>query len=84
LNQPADERKLHKYFFVLYRLAEMGAYNRTIKASTEFLAERLGVSQQTASRYLVGLERVGWIKRIITAQGTLVRLSEEGRGFTPA
>jgi len=79
LNQPADERKLHKYFFVLYRLAEMGAYNRTIKASTEFLAERLGVSQQTASRYLVGLERVGWIKRIITAQGTLVRLSEEGK-----
>ncbi|RLG92999.1 riboflavin kinase [Candidatus Bathyarchaeota archaeon] len=79
MNQPADERKLHKYFFVLYRLAEMGAYNRTIKASTEFLAERLGVSQQTASRYLVGLERVGWIKRIITAQGTLVRLSEEGK-----
>jgi len=79
LNQSADERKLHKYFFILYRLAEMGAYNRTIKASTEFLAERLGVSQQTASRYLVGLERVGWIKRIITAQGTLVRLSEEGK-----
>lgn len=79
MNQSADERKLHKYFFILYRLAEMGAYNRTIKASTEFLAERLGVSQQTASRYLVGLERVGWIKRIITAQGTLVRLSEEGK-----
>lgn len=79
MNQSADERKLHKYFFILYRLAEMGAYNRTIKASTEFLAERLGVSQQTASRYLVGLERVGWIKRIITAQGTLVRLSKEGK-----
>jgi len=79
LDPSAVERSLHRYFFILYRLAEMGAYNRTIKASTEFLAERLGVSQQTASRYLIDLERIGWIKRTTTVQGTLVRLSEEGK-----
>jgi riboflavin kinase len=46
--------------------------------STEFLAEKLGISQQTASRYLIELERRGWIRRDITPEGSLVKVDELG------
>jgi len=52
-----------KRFFTLYKLAEMGATRRTIKVSTEYLAAKIGISQQTASRHLIELEEKGWIKR---------------------
>jgi riboflavin kinase len=56
----------------------MGAHRRTAKISTDYLADRLGTSQQTASRYLIGLERKGWIKRTITPDVTLLRIDDEG------
>jgi riboflavin kinase len=46
--------------------------------STDFLAEKLGISQQTASRYLIELERKGWIVREITPEGSLVKIAETG------
>jgi len=79
LGSLSRDRYLQRNFFVLYKLAEMGAYNRTVKVSTEFLAEKLGFSQQTASRRLIELERLGWIERTITPNGTLIKLSESGR-----
>ncbi len=63
---------------MLLKLAEMGAYRRIAKISTEFLAEKLGISQQTASRYLIELERKGWIKRNITPEGSLIKIDELG------
>ncbi len=62
----------------MLKLAEMGAHRRTAKISTEYLAEKLGISQQTSSRYLIELERRGWIKRTITPDGTLIRIDDEG------
>jgi len=62
----------------LLKLAEMGAHRRTAKISTEYLAEKLGTSQQTASRYLINLERKGLIKRTITPEGCLIRMTENG------
>ncbi|HTY74402.1 MAG TPA: DUF120 domain-containing protein [Candidatus Nanoarchaeia archaeon] len=62
----------------LLKLAEMGAHKRTAKVSTEFLAEKLGTSQQTASRYLIDLEHKGWIKREITHDGCLVKIESSG------
>ena len=59
-------------------LAELGALKRTIRISTKFLAEKLGVSQQTVSRYLIDLERKGWIKRMVTHDGSLIRLTDLG------
>jgi len=47
---------------MLYKLAEMGAYHRTVRVSTQYLAERTGVSQQTASRHLIELDTKGWIR----------------------
>lgn len=63
---------------MLLKLAEMGAYRRTAKISTEYLAGKLGFSQQTASRYLIELERKGWIQRNITPEGSLIRIEDAG------
>jgi riboflavin kinase len=72
------DRDREDFFFTLYVLAEMGARNRTIKTSTKFLAEKLGLSQQTISRRLVDLERKGWIQRTATRDGSLISISELG------
>ena len=73
----ADVQSL-KRFFTLYKLGEMGATRRTIKVSTEYLAAKIGISQQTASRHLIELEKSGWIKRDITREGCLVKITEVG------
>jgi riboflavin kinase len=67
-----------KHLFTLYKLAEMGAWNRTVKVSTEYLAERMRMSQQTASRHLIEMERKGWIKRTITPEGCLTKITDSG------
>jgi riboflavin kinase, archaea type len=63
---------------MLLKLAEMGAYRRIAKISTEFLAEKIGISQQTASRYVIELERKGWIQRTITPEGSLIKIDDQG------
>jgi riboflavin kinase len=78
LNQKGVDAHSWKHFYVLYRLAEMGASRRTVKVSTEYLAEKMSLSQQTASRHLIQLERLGWIKRTITPEGCLIRITETG------
>jgi riboflavin kinase len=64
--------------YILLKLAEMGAHKRTAKISTEYLAQKLDTSQQTASRYLIELERKGWIKRTITHMGCLIKIEAAG------
>jgi len=70
--------KSWKLFFTLYKLAELGASSRTVKVSTEYLAEKIGASQQTASRHLITLEKIGWIKRTITPEGCLTKITSQG------
>lgn len=67
-----------KLLFSLYKLAELGASSRTIKVSTDYLAEKIGSSQQTASRHLISLEKIGWIKRTITPDGCLIKITSLG------
>ncbi len=67
-----------RHVYTLLKLAEMGAHKRTAKISTEYLSEKLGTSQQTASRYLIELERKGWIKRNITHEGCLIKIDSAG------
>ncbi len=64
--------------FVLYKLADLGAHRRTVKISTESLAKRIGSSQQTASRRLIELERMGWIRKAVTPDGCLIKVTDEG------
>jgi riboflavin kinase, archaea type len=67
-----------RHLFTLLKLAEMGAHKRTAKISTEYLAEKLGTSQQTASRYLIELENSGLIKRSVTHEGCLIKIDSAG------
>ena len=64
--------------FALLKLAEMGAHRRTAKISTGYLAQKLDLSQQTASRYLIELDKLGWVTRTMTPDGCLVRITSAG------
>jgi riboflavin kinase len=72
------EKQDCRHFFTLLKLAEMGAHRRTAKISTEYLAGKLNTSQQTASRYLIELDKKGWISRTITPEGCLIKITEAG------
>jgi riboflavin kinase len=73
-----SEKHVCRHLFTLLKLAEMGAHRRTAKISTEYLAGKLGMSQQTASRYLIELDNMGWIKRTITPEGCLIHITDLG------
>jgi riboflavin kinase len=72
------ERKNWQNIYILIKLAELGSHKRTTKISTEYLAEKLNFSQQTASRHLILLEQKKWIQRQITPQGSLVKITIKG------
>jgi len=72
------DSRLWKHLFLLYKLAELGAHRRTVRVSTEFLAGKTGSSQQTASRRLIELDKLGWIDRTITPEGCLVKITDAG------
>jgi riboflavin kinase, archaea type len=67
-----------QHLYMLLKLAEMGAYNRTAKISTEYLAKKLCISQQTASRYLIELEQKVLIERKVTPDGSLIKIASAG------
>jgi riboflavin kinase len=73
-----SEKYACRHLFTLLKLAEMGAHRRTAKISTDYLAGKLIISQQTASRYLIELEKKGWINRTITPEGCLIKITDSG------
>jgi len=73
-----SEEHTCRHLFTLLKLAEMGAHRRTAKISTGYLAGKLNASQQTASRYLIELEKNGWIERAITPDGCLIKITDKG------
>ena len=79
MKAPDLDAQSWKHVYALYKLAELGASRRTVKVSTEYFANKMGLSQQTASRYLIQLEKKGWLKRNITPDGCLVRLTDAGQ-----
>ena len=62
-------------WFTLLRLAEI---NRQIGISSVKLAGVLGLSQQTASRHLQELEKIGWITREVSRKGQRIEITETG------
>jgi riboflavin kinase len=66
-------------FKVLLKLAEQGAYLAPIQISTTDIAAKISISQQTASRYLVELEKNGHIQREMIARGEMVKLTQKGQ-----
>lgn len=67
-----------KLWNVLYRLAMVGAIKHPIAMNTISLGKALGVSQQTASRMLIELEKLGLVKREVFRRGQMLVLTEKG------
>lgn len=67
-------------WFTLFKVAALGAYDKAVQVSTTQLAKTLGVSQQTASRHLIELEKEDLLERHMTRGGELVKLTAKGRG----
>lgn len=59
-------------------LAENDAFAHEVRITTSMLARQLNISQQTASRLLIQLEKEGYITRRIVGKETYVRLTEKG------
>jgi riboflavin kinase len=79
MKTPSLSAQSWKHLYALYKLAELGASRRTVKVSTEYFATKMGLSQQSASRYLIQLEKKGWLKRNITPDGCLIKITDVGQ-----
>ena len=66
------------HLLALYRLAEMGAYQRNVPYNTSLVAKSIGVSQQTASRRLIEMEKLGLLTRTLDGKNQTVRITKEG------
>ena len=62
----------------LRQLASLGGLKSPVKVSTQVLGEMLGISQQTASRRVVGLEHAKLITRSIEAPGQFILITPLG------
>src|SRR5947209_18216872 len=56
----------------------MGAYQRNVPYSTSLIAKSISVSQQTASRRLIEMERLGLLSRSAERRTQTVRITKEG------
>lgn len=64
---------------VLFELARtLGNLEATAVIPSSKLGRVLGVSQQTASRYLASLEKKGFIKRTVRKHGQEISITQEG------
>jgi riboflavin kinase len=62
----------------LCKLAELGAYSGELSITTVDLARSLNVSQQTASRHLIGLQALGLIRRTRGTRREAIRMTAKG------
>ncbi len=62
----------------LYKLIEVGAYPDEVIFTTTELAKLLGTSQQTASRHLIELEKMGLIHRVRLGRRESIKITPPG------
>ncbi len=62
---------------ILIHLAEKRGLVECIKTSTSKLAEEIGISQQSASRLLLELEKEGLIEKESAGRGVILRLTDD-------
>ncbi len=63
---------------MLKELALLGALNDRVELSSKELASQLETSQQTASRYLLELDKLGMITRELGVKKQMIRITEQG------
>ncbi len=62
----------------LYKIAEAAGSVGEAKCTTTEIAKKLGFSQQTASRHLIELEKLGHIKRMKATRGEFIQITPKG------
>ncbi len=65
-------------WFALYQLCHLAKERRYIDISTVKFGEILGLSQQTGSRRINDLEKLGWIKRKVIGKTQKISITKEG------
>jgi len=65
-------------WFALYHLCQQIGNQKAIQISSIELGDIMGVSQQTASRRIQDLEKLGWIKRRIEGKNQVIRIPKQG------
>ena len=66
------------HLLILYKLAELGAHDKEVSSNTTDLARGIGASQQTASRRLIEMEKLGLIERVREGRNQRVRITKQG------
>lgn len=64
---------------MLKQLALLGALHGKVELSSSQLGKKLSISQQTTSRYLIALEKLGYIKREFGIKKQRISISDKGR-----
>lgn len=65
-------------WFALYQLCQQIGNQKSIHISSVELGEIMGISQQTASRRIQDLEKIGWIERKIEGKTQIIRIPKKG------
>jgi len=65
-------------WFSLFVLAKLNAINEKIEISSKSFAKKISTSQQTASRRIIELEKLGWIIREPRGTGHYIKITEKG------
>lgn len=64
---------------LLILIAQMGGTERPVVLSTTKISKLLGISQQSASRWILELEKEGLLERNLVSEGQELRLTPESR-----
>jgi len=67
-----------RLLILLYQLAVMGSISDFIDIKTVALKDVLGVSQQSISRWLIELEKLGLIYRVVHGKGQKIKITDKG------
>lgn len=66
------------HLLTLYRLAEMGAAGNFVTLSTGVIANNSDVSQQTASRRLIEMQKQGLVEKSTNGRALRIKITREG------
>jgi len=66
------------HLLALYKLSELGATEKDVLCNTSDVAKGIGSSQQTASRRLIEMEKLGLIERTRNGRDQKLRITGEG------
>jgi len=73
-----DQEIKPSLLITLYKLIEVGAYPNEVIFTTTELAKLLSASQQTASRHLIELEKMGLIHRVRLGRRESIKITPSG------